>query len=101
MFAVLFSFACNAFPAFAQTPMSGEEFDAFTKGKTFSYLQSGQAYGAEQYRSGRRVTWSFGTEECVDGTWYEPEAGLICFVGVQILLGVGTWKRTGRGETRK
>ena len=66
-------------PALAQDLMTAEEFDAYTRGKTLFYGQNGQAYGAEIYRDGRRVEWSFLDGECKEGLWYEQD-GLICFV---------------------
>jgi hypothetical protein len=64
----------------AERPMSGAEFDAYTLGKTLTYLSAGQPYGAERYKPGHRVTWAFSGDDCVDGVWSEPEPGLICFV---------------------
>lgn len=63
----------------AAEPLNGEEFDAYTKGKTLFYGQNGQAYGAEIYLENRRVQWSFLDGKCKEGTWYE-NAGQICFV---------------------
>ncbi|MEM7075099.1 MAG: hypothetical protein AAGA28_16850 [Pseudomonadota bacterium] len=59
--------------------MGAAEFDAYTKGKTFTYGSGGAPYGAEEYLDDRRVRWSFLDGKCQDGTWYE-EAGQICFV---------------------
>lgn len=67
-----------SFPLAAQNLMSAEEFDAYTKGKTLFYGNSGQAYGAEIYHENRRVEWSFLDGECKSGAWYESN-GLICF----------------------
>ncbi|WP_420568029.1 hypothetical protein [Thalassovita sp.] len=72
----LFSLAT---PALAETPMNGDEFDAYTRDKTFYFAESGQPYGAEEYLPNRRVRWSFLDGRCKDGKWYE-EAGQICFV---------------------
>ncbi|QGX97695.1 hypothetical protein EI983_05125 [Roseovarius faecimaris] len=66
-----------AVPAIAET-MSAEEFDAFTRGKTFYYGTNGQAYGAEEYLSNRRVIWTFLDGRCQEGYWYE-HSGMICF----------------------
>ncbi|KNG95580.1 hypothetical protein [Pseudaestuariivita atlantica] len=68
-----------ATPATAQTPMTAEEFEAYTTGKTLYFGSRGQAYGAEEYLDNRRVRWSFLDGKCKEGIWYE-EAGLICFV---------------------
>lgn len=66
-------------PAMAETPMTGAEFDAYSKGKTFYYGSDGQAYGVEQYLDDRRVRWSFLDGKCSDGYWYEQDQ-MICFV---------------------
>ncbi|MDZ4134968.1 MAG: hypothetical protein U1D06_05145 [Paracoccaceae bacterium] len=63
----------------AAEPLTAEEFDAYSQGKTLTYSQYGAVFGAEQYLPGRRVRWAFKGNECQDGYWYE-DAGLICFV---------------------
>ena len=63
----------------ADTPMSAEAFDAYTRGKTLIYGAQGQPYGAERYLDNRRVIWSFLDGKCKYGEWYE-QAGKICFV---------------------
>ena len=68
-----------ALPARAAEPMSAEEFDRYSVGKTLSYAVGGEVYGAEQYLSGRRVLWAFKGQECLAGTWHEAD-GRICFV---------------------
>lgn len=65
--------------ASADTPMSAAEFDAYVTGRTLSYGVGGEVYGAEEYRPGRHVTWSFLDGQCEDGRWY-PEGDAICFV---------------------
>lgn len=64
--------------AAAAEPMSAEEFDAFTLGKTFYYGVDGRDYGAEEYHPGRRVIWTFLDGRCDEGVWYEQD-GMICF----------------------
>ena len=59
--------------------MTASEFDAYTKGKTLFFGQTGKPYGAERYLENRRVQWSFLDGICKDGYWYE-EAGEICFI---------------------
>jgi len=59
--------------------MSGDEFDAYTKGKTFVYGADGAPYGIEQYLDNRRVRWAFVDGTCQDGEWYE-KGEQICFV---------------------
>jgi hypothetical protein len=77
--AILILLGLTGAPAWAQTTMSGAEFDAYTRGKTLFYGTNGQAYGVERYLEGQRVIWSFLDGKCRDGIWYES-AGQICFV---------------------
>ncbi|MEE2943673.1 MAG: hypothetical protein VX444_00720 [Pseudomonadota bacterium] len=72
-------FLSLALPAFADTPMTAEEFDAYTQGRTILYSTDGVPTGAETYLRNRRVRWSFLQDECQDGYWY-PEGENICFV---------------------
>jgi len=46
-------------PAFAQSPMTAAEFEAYTNGKTLYFNNQGETYGAERYFGKRRVEWSF------------------------------------------
>ena len=66
-------------PSPAQSTLSAEEFDRYTRGKTLFYGRNGTAYGVELYMDNRRVRWSFLDGACKDGEWYEDD-GLICFV---------------------
>ena len=59
--------------------LTGPAFEAYTTGKTLTFAQRGEIYGAEQYLPGRKVRWAFKGDVCRDGSWYE-EAGKICFV---------------------
>lgn len=63
----------------ADQPITPEEFEALVTGKTFSYANSGGAYGAEDYLENRRVRWSFLDGECTEGEWY-ASGDQICFV---------------------
>jgi len=63
----------------AQAQMSGEEFDAYTRGHTFYYGAGGTPYGGEEYLDNRRVRWSFLDGDCQEGYWYE-DGPRICFV---------------------
>lgn len=76
---VLIPLLCAALPAMAETRMTAETFDAYTRGKTLFYGFDGVAYGVERYLDNRRVIWSFLDGDCKYGAWYE-ENGLICFV---------------------
>jgi hypothetical protein len=80
MRAVLLSFALLSGTAgFAQTNMTGAEFEAYATGKTLTYASNGLVYGVEQYLPNRRVRWAFVDDTCRIGHWYE-DAGEICFV---------------------
>ncbi|MCM2560728.1 hypothetical protein M8756_03310 [Lutimaribacter sp. EGI FJ00015] len=74
-------FALLLWPAVAQaqSALSAQEFDALTQGKTFTYAENGEAYGAEEYLPDRRVRWSFLDGKCKEGRWWE-ENGQICFI---------------------
>ncbi len=77
--AALAALVLLSLPLAAQEAMTGQEFDAYTRGKTLFFGQSGRPYGAEVYLDDRRVRWSFLDGKCKDGEWYE-DAGQICFV---------------------
>lgn len=67
-----------ALPAWADTPMTGAEFEAYTTGRTITFSDTLGPYGAEQYKSGRRVSWSLLDGDCLDGTWH-ASGDEICF----------------------
>lgn len=76
---VILSACLAATAASAQTPMSGDQFEAYVTGKTLFFAADGRRYGVEEYLPDRRVRWSFMDGQCRDGHWYE-EASQICFV---------------------
>lgn len=69
--------------AMAQSPMTGDEFDAYVTGHTFTYAEDGTVYGIEEYHPNRRVRWKFLDGElggrCSEGLWYES-GEQICFL---------------------
>ena len=65
--------------AAAQTALTAEDFDNYTRGKTLYYGFEGAPYGVERYLDGRRVIWSFLDGICKNGIWYEDN-GQICFI---------------------
>lgn len=65
--------------AFADNPMSADEFDRYTRGKTLYFSDETGRYGGEEYFDRRRVRWSFLDGECKEGTWYASGRD-ICFV---------------------
>ena len=79
LISLLVALAC---PAAAQERLTGEAFDAFTRGQTFYYGYDEEPYGAEEYRDDRRVRWSFLNGDCKEGYWYDTPERLICFVYV-------------------
>lgn len=79
-----------ALPAFAEDPMSAEEFEAYTTGQTLTFSFMGVPYGTEQYLPGRRVIWAFMDDDCQEGVWYE-DAGNICFVYDHSPVGPQCW----------
>lgn len=87
----ILGFVLCAGPAVSESPMTGAEFEAYTIGKTLTYLESGFAYGAERYKPNRQVVWAFDGDDCKDGEWYEPQPGLICFVYEDGIDGPQCW----------
>lgn len=77
---VLVSLLVTVGPAWADDPMTAAEFDAYATGKTITYASGGEPFGVEQYLTGRRVRWAFVDDTCRIGSWYESEAGEICFL---------------------
>ncbi len=67
-----------ALPLMAE-PLSGPEFDAYATGKTLTFAENGQPYGAEEYLPGNRVRWAFDADTCKEGIWYEQDDD-ICFI---------------------
>ena len=49
-------------------PMTAEQFDAFSLGKTLDWMQYGQIYGVEEYLPGHRVRWRADGDICEYGT---------------------------------
>lgn len=83
----------------AQTPLSAEEFEAFVEGGTFTVgLEGEEPYGIGLYLPGRRTIWARYDDQCYDGTWYEAEPGLICFVYPDIDGPEACWRQFPEGE---
>lgn len=59
-------------------PLTADQFDALTVGKTITYFQSGEPYGTEEYRPGHKVVWAFTESECREGDWFARN-DQICF----------------------
>jgi hypothetical protein len=78
MRATLLAICLAAAPAFAETPLSAEAFDALTQGRTMTWAEFGTVYGVEQYLPGRRVRWTVLGDDCKTGHWY-ADGPAICF----------------------
>lgn len=76
---VLVVLCMPAWSASAQTPLTAEEFDALTLGRTMTWSEFGTVYGVEQYLPDRRVRWRVLGGDCKTGSWYMQGAD-ICFV---------------------
>lgn len=68
----------TAVPVTAQQQLTAGEFEKIVTGRTLFFNRLGEAFGAEQYLSGRRVIWAFVDGSCQQGEWYES-GGEICF----------------------
>lgn len=62
----------------AGTPLSAQEFEDYTSGKTVTYANRAGHAGEETYLDGRRVLWADDEGVCSDGTWYQM-GEMICF----------------------
>lgn len=74
--------SCIAGVSFAETPLSGDEFEALVEGKTLTFSAQSGPYGVEYYAPNRRVIWSVVNGDCVSGEWYEQASSTgpnICF----------------------
>lgn len=76
---LIFFFTTLSTTVLAQTAMTGDQFDAYTRGKTLFYGSQGERYGVEKYLGQRRVQWSFLDGKCMEGVWYES-GSQICFL---------------------
>lgn len=65
--------------ASAETPMSPDEFDAWSVGKTLDYAVDGQVYGSEAYFPDHRVRDADTGGPCLDGSWH-ADGDAVCFV---------------------
>jgi hypothetical protein len=75
---VLVVLLLSATPAIAEAPLTAAEFEAYTVGRTLTFGSGMEPYGIERYHSGRRVTWAFIGEDCMEGVWF-PQGDSICF----------------------
>lgn len=65
--------------AAAQTPMTPDEFEHWSTGKTLDYSVDGEVWGSEAYFPDRRVRDADTGGPCRDGFWYS-EGDAVCFV---------------------
>lgn len=86
-----------ASPALADPPpLTAEDFDALTLGRTMTWSEFGSVYGVEQYLPGRKVRWTIVGDDCKTGHWY-PEGDAICFL-YEDDLAPDCWKITPSGS---
>ncbi len=79
MFALLIGLFLPGGPVWAESPMTGAEFEAYTQGKTLHFSDQAGNAGAEQYLPNRQVRWGDPDGNCLTGQWYE-EGPMICFL---------------------
>lgn len=72
-------------------PMTAEEFDAYTLGRTLSYAFNGTSYGIEEYLPNRRVRWAFSEDVCQEGVWYQRDQN-ICFLYEDSTMDEQCWR---------
>lgn len=89
--------ALLAAPAAAQTPMTPEEFETWSTGKSLDYAVDGQVWGSEAYHPGRRVTDADTGGPCRTGRWF-PRDGAVCFV-YEASPDEHCWRFWRQGET--
>ena len=78
------AFACLTLPSLtlpagAETPLTGDAFDAATVGSSLTYDYGNGIFGTEEYLADRRVRWAFEGDLCIYGDWYQ-EGDQICFI---------------------
>ena len=67
-------------PAFADDPVTAEEFRAFSEGYTLHVEdETGQYFGSEQYPGDNQAIWLPAEGECLHGVW-APVKDKICFL---------------------
>ncbi|PTV94590.1 hypothetical protein C8J27_107121 [Rhodobacter aestuarii] len=71
-------------------PLSADQFDQLTLGKTITYSSGGEVYGVEQYRPGRKVVWAFAEGQCEEGDWFAMN-DQICFDYHSQQVGLQCW----------
>jgi hypothetical protein len=75
---VLITLLLTAFPAWAETTLTAQEFEALSLGKTLYFSKDGKAYGSEHYYKGRISKWRYSDGECANGEWFIRN-DLFCF----------------------
>ncbi len=78
-------FATLPLAGIAQTPMTGDEFDAYVTGNTITYGRDGSVHATAEFLPGRKYRFAFGDYPCVEGYWYEA-GNQICTVDEEQLF---------------
>ena len=76
--------------------LTGDAFDALSRGTTMHFTDNGRFYGSEQFFHGQRTVWRADDGSCVNGKW-SYEAPAICFV-YDDASGPFCWKVEGDAE---
>ena len=63
----------------AQTPMTAEEFEAFSTGQTLDYFIDGTFWGSERHLADRKTLDADAEGPCREGRWF-PKGDQICYV---------------------
>jgi hypothetical protein len=74
-----FALCLLATAASAQTPMTADEFESWSSGKTLDYFDGASFWGSEQHLAERATLDADAGGTCVKGYWY-PRGDDICFV---------------------
>jgi hypothetical protein len=88
--------ATLALPAAALTPLSAEEFEAYSTGRTLDYWVGGTYWGSERHFPGRRTLDADAGGACREGEWF-PKDDMICFVYAGV-AGEHCWRFFRDGE---
>ncbi|MFZ1470587.1 MAG: hypothetical protein WAT09_16675 [Paracoccaceae bacterium] len=80
-------------------PLTADEFDAMTLGKTMDTHSSGGSYGVEKFLPGKRSIWE-DARGCMYGTW-EQVGNQICFTYEDDPANPDCWTYHARGDALK
>jgi hypothetical protein len=82
--------------ALAQTPMTADDFETWSTGKTLDYFDGTSFWGSEQHMAGRATLDADASGACLKGSWY-PRGDDICFV-YELSPGPHCWRFLRDGD---